>query len=113
MAVVMAITLSKPDLLILQMELRKETVVQVLQTASENGVTTLLNPAPAQALELEIYKMVSHLVVNETEAAMLADINVAIMTDETEYGHVTDIFLKKEGAERGSRAAVQSCLLPH
>ena len=44
---------------------------------------------------------------------MLADINVAIRTDKTEYGHVTDIFLKKEGAERGSRAAVQICLLPH
>lgn len=88
-------TPSKPDLLISQMELRKETVVQVLRTASENGVTTLLNPAPARALELAIYKMVSHLVVNETEAAMLADIDVATITDETEYGHVTDFFLRK------------------
>lgn len=74
MAVVMAVTLSKHDLLISQMEFRKKTVVQMLRTASENGVTTLLNPAPENALELKIYKMVSHLVVNETEAAMLADI---------------------------------------
>lgn len=66
-------------------------MLQVLRTASENGVTTRLNPAPAHALELEIYKTMSHLVMNETEAAMLIDIDVATVTDET-------------GAKRGSHA---------
>lgn len=85
----------KPDLLISQMELRRETVEQLLKTASEHGVDTLLNPAPAHALVHSAYKMITHLVVNETEAAMLADMDVDKMTDETEYGKVTDEFLKR------------------
>lgn len=85
----------KPDLLISQMELRRETVEQLLKTASEHGVDTLLNPAPAHALVHSAYKMITHLVVNETEAAMLANMDVDKMTDETEYGKVTDEFLKR------------------
>ena len=85
----------KPDLIISQMELRRETVEQLLRTASANGVDTLLNPAPAHHLVQAAYKMITHLVVNETEAAMLADMDVDKMTDETEYGKVTDEFLKR------------------
>ena len=85
----------KPDLLISQMELRRETVEQLLKTASEHGVDTLLNPAPAHALPQSAYKTITHLVVNETEAAMLADMDVDQMTGKTEYGKVTDVFLKR------------------
>lgn len=85
----------KPDLIISQMELRRETVEQLLKTASAHGVDTLLNPAPAHHLVQSAYKMITHLVVNETEAAMLADMDVDKMTDETEYGKVAEEFLKR------------------
>ena len=83
----------KPDLLISQMELRYETVEQILRTASRYNITTLLNPAPAHALGQDVYKKITHLVVNETEAAMLADMDVDKMTAEIQYGKVTDIFV--------------------
>ena len=85
----------KPDLLISQMELRRETVEQLLQTANEHNVDTLLNPAPAHALKQSAYKMITHLVVNETEAAMLADMDVDKMTEDSHYSQVTDEFLKR------------------
>ena len=45
-------------------------------------MTTLLDLAPAHALELEIYNTVLHLVMSETEAAILADIDVSTVTDD-------------------------------
>lgn len=62
----------KPDLLISQLELRRETIEQVIETASREGIDVLLNPAPASYLMPRIYRMVTHLIVNETEAVMLS-----------------------------------------
>ena len=60
-----------PDLVVAQLEIRRETVAQVLATAGRAGVATLLNPAPASALPMEVYASVTHLILNETEAATL------------------------------------------
>ena len=79
----------KPDLLISQMELRRETVEQISKTAKAHGVDTLLNPAPAHALTESAYKMITHLVVNETEAAKFKT------ETEGERSSVTDDFIKR------------------
>lgn len=60
-----------PDLLVLQLEIPLATVLQVLRTAREAGVAVLVNPAPAVALPAEAYADIAHLVVNESEAAIL------------------------------------------
>jgi ribokinase len=62
----------KPDLLIMQLEIPLETVLQALKAANEAGVPVLLNPAPAQPLPAEACDGLAHLVVNETEAALLS-----------------------------------------
>ena len=86
----------KPDLVILQLEIRQETVEQVLETASMVvGVDVLLNPAPAVPLPSHVYKRITHLIVNETEAAMLTGRRVGDMTDATGWATVADEFLDK------------------
>ncbi|KAK1988530.1 ribokinase [Colletotrichum cereale] len=62
----------KPDLLVMQLEVPLETVLAALRSAKAAAVPVLLNPAPAQRLPDEAYDGLAHLVVNETEAAILS-----------------------------------------
>ncbi|KAK7751554.1 putative ribokinase [Diatrype stigma] len=62
---------NRPDLLIMQLEIPVPTVLRALRAAREAGIPVLLNPAPAVPLPPEAYAGLAHLVVNETEAAIL------------------------------------------
>jgi ribokinase len=61
---------AKPDLVIAHLVVRREEVERVLETAHMNDVETLLNPSPAVYLVNSTYKNLTHLVLNETEAAI-------------------------------------------
>lgn len=61
-----------PDLLILQLEIPIETVLQIILAARKRGVGVLFNPAPAVRIPDEYYAGVTHLVMNESEAAILS-----------------------------------------
>ncbi|MCJ1340837.1 hypothetical protein MMC09_006133 [Bachmanniomyces sp. S44760] len=63
--------LAKPDLLILQLEIPQETVLQIIDMAGKNEIDVLLNPAPAVILPTQIYRYVTHLILNESEAALM------------------------------------------
>lgn len=86
----------RPDLLILQLEMRLDTVEQILATASREGINVLLNPAPAQCLPSSAYRMITHLVVNESEAATLLSWRELgeLTTENVGWGGVTDEFLR-------------------
>lgn len=60
-----------PDLLVLQLEIALDTTLQILRAVKEKGVEVLLNPAPAQKLPEEAWSAVTHLIVNESEAAII------------------------------------------
>jgi ribokinase len=60
------------DILLLQYEILTETLEYILETTSGN--TTILNLAPAKPLDDHHLKMVSILVVNETEAQLISGI---------------------------------------
>ena len=62
----------KPDLLILQLEIPLDTTLAIISSASSLGVPVLVNPAPAQAFPKETWKDIEHLIVNETEAAIIS-----------------------------------------
>ncbi|KAI1461366.1 Ribokinase-like protein [Annulohypoxylon moriforme] len=64
-----------PSLLIMQLEIPLPTVLAALRSAREVQVPVLLNPAPAQELPADAYKGLAHLVVNETEAAILGGVS--------------------------------------
>ncbi|KAK6331730.1 hypothetical protein TWF718_002273 [Orbilia javanica] len=62
----------KPDLIVLHLGIPANVVAGVLATAAKEGVDTLLNPSPAVPLNTSTYKNLTHLVLNESEAAMLS-----------------------------------------
>ena len=62
-----------PDLIVLQLEIPLDTVLKILEIAYENKIEVVFNPAPAQILPKEAYKAIRHLIVNETEAAILSE----------------------------------------
>lgn len=86
----------KPDLVILQLEIPLDTTVAVLRAAKEEGVPVLWNPAPAVPLEGELLGLVGHLIVNETEAAILSRKEEKDLDLESEGGlaKVADHFLQ-------------------
>jgi ribokinase len=59
-----------------QLELPLPTVEHGLKIAHDNGVLTILNPAPAAALPETIYHLCDYLTPNESEAATLTGIPV-------------------------------------
>ena len=63
------------DCLLVQLEIPLETVQAALDIAYRHHVRTILNPAPARQIPLEILKLVDTLTPNETEAAILAGQN--------------------------------------
>jgi len=83
-----------PDLIILQLEIPLPTVLQILKTAKEAGVEVLLNPAPAVKLPDEVYEQITHLIVNESEAAILAGEEVKNL-EAVGWGPVMKDFIHK------------------
>jgi ribokinase len=62
--------------LILQFEIPLETVVHALAFARWRGVRTILNPAPALPVDLEILGNVDYFIPNETEAETITGLPV-------------------------------------
>ncbi|MDI3522816.1 MAG: ribokinase [Bacillota bacterium] len=58
--------------LLLQLETPLPTVVEAARVAREQGVTVVLDPAPAQPLPPELFRLVDFLTPNEHEAAALS-----------------------------------------
>ena len=63
-----------------------------LEIAKVAGVTTILNPAPAQPLDDTIYPLCDYVTPNETEASQLTGVPVATIDDARRAG---DVFLRK------------------
>ncbi len=66
-------TLEPGSILLTQLEVPLETTRGALEIARQHGATTILDPAPAQALSPEILGLVDFLTPNQTEAALLLD----------------------------------------
>ena len=103
-------TLEDAACLILQLELRLDTVVAAATRARQAGVPVLLNAAPARELPRTLLEQVDVLVVNRVEAAMI--LGVEPQADprdlirrllETRVGKVV-LTLGADGAWLGTRA---------
>ena len=57
--------------LLLQMEIPRETVFEALRLGRECGLTTILNPAPAAPLPSDLLRLIDILTPNESEAQAL------------------------------------------
>ena len=69
------------DILVLQLEVPLETVYYALRFAREHGIRTILNPAPAQPLDLLQAGLADYVIPNETEAEALAGMPVRSLED--------------------------------
>lgn len=78
-----------------QFEQPIETAVAALTLARSHGVTTILNPAPAAAVDDSIYRLCDYVTPNETEAAALTGLPV---TNEDEA-----LAAAKELVRRGAK----------
>jgi len=62
-----------------------------LPVAKREGIDTILNPSPAVLLNVAIYENVTHLIMNETEAALLSSqstgelVNLDALTEAANY----------------------------
>lgn len=65
-----------------QLELPLQVVLHNMAIARQKGVETIINPAPAVPLPAEAYQGLGHLIVNETEAAILSGIEKPTNWDE-------------------------------
>jgi ribokinase len=63
-------------LLLLQLEIPTLTVLRAAQLAKENGVTVILNPAPAKELPDELIALADFIIPNETELSLLTGMDV-------------------------------------
>jgi len=69
--------------MLVQLETPLDTVRAALDEAHRAGVRVILNPAPAQALPVEVLKKIAVLTPNETEAELLTGIPVNDMRSAT------------------------------
>ncbi|MCG9747693.1 ribokinase [Shewanella sp. Isolate8] len=68
--------IAKADYLLLQLETPAVTVLNALEHAKANGVTTILNPAPAMVIGKDLFRLVDVITPNETEAEAITGIEV-------------------------------------
>ena len=61
-------TLKAADCIVLQFEIPVETVYYAVQFARQHGIRCILNPAPAQPVDLKALKDLDYFVPNENEA---------------------------------------------
>ncbi len=79
--------LSRADCIVLQLEIPLETVYYTLRFARARGIRTILNPAPAQSLDLAEVSNAEYLIPNETEAEALSGLPVADLDGARECAH--------------------------
>ncbi|MBU3155352.1 ribokinase [Clostridium estertheticum] len=68
--------ISNSDIIVAQFETPIEVTMEVFKFAKENGVITILNPAPAKEIPKELLAYTDIIVPNETEATTLTGVNV-------------------------------------
>ncbi|KAF1981743.1 ribokinase [Aulographum hederae CBS 113979] len=86
---------SPVDVAVFQLEIPFEAVKQQIVTARRSGATVILNPAPAVPLPGEMLADVDHLIMNESEAAILSGYEKEVKSDE-DLNTVAAFFLDKK-----------------
>lgn len=74
--------IEKSDLIMLQMEIPYNTVQTICKIAHKKGSKVMLNVAPATKLDKSVLEAVHVLVVNETEAEVVASAKIADIGEE-------------------------------
>lgn len=79
-------TIKNNDILISQFETPEEMTLKAFKKAKELGKVTILNPAPAKKISLDLLRVTDIIVPNETEAEVLTGIKVENIKDAEKAG---------------------------
>ncbi|WFU70421.1 ribokinase [Bradyrhizobium sp. CB2312] len=85
---VSVVPLLKGDVAVSQFEIPLPTIAAFFRRARSAGATTLLNPAPAQAMSGELLALVDILVLNETELGFLGGTE---LSDSDEAARIIEV----------------------
>lgn len=69
-------SIKESDILIAQFETHEEMTFKAFNKAKELGKITILNPAPAKAIDKKLLKVTDIIIPNETEAELLTGVKV-------------------------------------
>jgi len=69
--------IEKADILLMQLEINLSAIEKATQIAKKNGVTIVLNPAPAQPVSDELLSQMDYVTPNEHEAETITGVKVA------------------------------------
>ncbi len=99
--------IASADVLLLQLEIPLETVIHAAEVARANGVTVVLNPAPARSDLESLLPLVDFIIPNESETALLTGLSVETEEEAIAATHA----LRKQGVDRiiltlGARGAL-------
>ncbi|KAJ9639859.1 putative ribokinase [Coniosporium tulheliwenetii] len=83
------------SVVLFQLEFPLEAVLHNIKQAKSKGIQVILNPAPAVLLPDEAYRGLDHLIMNETEAAILSGRDPASVDVETDWTSVASDFLDR------------------
>jgi ribokinase len=83
---------------LLQLEVPLEATIAAIHLAHQQGVTVVLDPAPAQGLPNELYPLIDMITPNEIEASQLVGFPVKT---EADANHAAIVFL-----QRGVKTAI-------
>jgi ribokinase len=88
--------LKQADRIILQLEVPLETVYHTIRFAKSQGIRCILNPAPAQAVDLSRVTSVEYFIPNESEAEAISGMRVR----NTEEAKACAAFFLERGLSR-------------
>jgi len=74
-------TLKTADCIVLQFEIPLETVYYAVEFARTNGIRCIVNPAPAQAVDMHALQGLDYFVPNESEAETISGLPVRNVDD--------------------------------
>jgi ribokinase len=94
-------SMSDVDVVIGQLEIPQPVTAAAFLTAREQGVITILNPAPAAELDRELLKASSWLIPNEVEFAMLTGTDATDDAALASFTHDTGVRLLVTLGEEG------------
>lgn len=76
------------DILLTQNEINQNVVYRSIRLAKEKGMVTIHNPAPAHMIPLEIRPSIDYLILNETEAEVIFELDMSKIVDYKELAKV-------------------------
>lgn len=76
------------DIFITQFEINQDATLYGLKQAKDKGMVTILNPAPAREIPLEMYQLVDYLVINQSEAELLTGIYPSTKEEAIRIGEI-------------------------